>query len=57
MLCKLRCLPRLATRASYHSVAQVSKDLERDPKTQQLIFPGWDHLVLPNIHTLKPKPG
>ena len=54
MLCGFRALPRLASRASYHSLQRVTKDLERAPRTQQLIFPGWDHLVLANIHTLKP---
>ena len=37
---------------SYHTLASSGLKTEREARTQELIFPGYDHMVVPNIHIL-----
>ena len=44
------------SRASYYSLQSSGLKWERETRTQETIFPGFDHMVVPNIYTCKPDP-
>ena len=41
----------------YYSLETSGLPVEKQPEVQKAIFPGYDHLALPNIKTLAPKAG
>ena len=47
----------LVSSASYYSLQTSGLKWERETRTQETIFPGFDHLVVPNIYTCSPQPG
>lgn len=51
-----KCVSHIS-RATYYSLQSSGLKVEWEHRTQELIFPGYDHLVVPNIYTCKPKPG